>query len=214
MKKIILTSGILATSLFLNGFSAKVVRTDPTTSAVSLLSFDAIQNGHKIDFKWVTNSIDNAASFVIEKSKDGKLFEEVLKIQGSSHCYPSMEYFDTDYSPSEGKSFYRLKHVNGQNIEAVYNTVVVSYFPLVQEINLKQDHSSEDLSVVLKGFEGKEVLVVLRDMKGNDYFSKMFLTATNHSIIALDAESKIPAGSYVITASANNKIYSKKVIVR
>lgn len=183
-------------------------------SGIKLISFEAIQNGTKVDFKWVTSSINNAMYFIIEKSKDGKNFEELMKIQGSPHCYANMEYFDTDYTPSEGKSFYRLKHVNLDGEVAIFNTVPVNYFTPSPEVSLMQEKGTEDLSLSLKGFEGKDVLVVLRDMKGNEFYSKMFLTATKHHIVALDPEAKIPGGNYIITASVNNKIYSKKVVVR
>jgi hypothetical protein len=205
------TIRLTAAALLITGF---ILAGENPVSGIKLISFEAIQNGAKIDFKWVTSSINNAMYFIIEKSSDGKNFEELMKVQGSPHCYPNMEYFDTDYAPTEGKTFYRLKHVNTDGEVAIFNTVPVNFSIPIPEVSLMQEKGTEDLSLSLKGFEGKDVLVVLRDMKGNEFYSKMFLTATKHHIVALDPESKIPSGNYIITASVNNKIYSKKVVVR
>jgi len=72
----------------------------------------------------------------------------------------------------------------------------------------------QEFNLLLKGFEGKEVLVVLRDKAGNEYYSKVFLSATQQYIAALDPERTLKPGEYLVTASSNNKIYSKKIKVR
>lgn len=38
-----------------------------------------------------------------------------------------MEYFDTDYTPAEGVSYYRLKQVNEANEELVYSNAKIHY---------------------------------------------------------------------------------------
>ncbi len=38
-----------------------------------------------------------------------------------------MEYFDADYTPAEGVSYYRLKQVNEANEEVVYSNAKIHY---------------------------------------------------------------------------------------
>ncbi|MCD6066271.1 MAG: hypothetical protein K0S33_1097 [Bacteroidetes bacterium] len=197
-----------------------VAMADKNASLIDLVSFEALQNNGKIDIKWVTKAEYVNSYFVVERSKDGKTYEEVLKVPGNGKGNFYMEYFDADYTPSEGLSYYRLKQITTGSEEIIHSNIVVNYFKPVAvtspEIAIAQspDHDEQDFSLLLKGFEGKEVLVVLRDKAGNEYFSKVFLSSTQHYLAALDPEQTLVPGEYLITASTNNKIYSKKVKVR
>jgi len=181
--------------------------------------FEVVQNHDKVDIKWVSKTNCTKAIYVVERSKDGKTFEEVTRAECSSSTGNYMEYFDTDYTPAEGISYYRLKQVSETNEETVYSNATIHYVKTTpiesSDIQVSQNTSNaQELNLLLKGFEGKEVLVVLRDKKGNEYFSKVFMNAMPQYIAALDPEQKIPHGEYVITATANNKIYTKSVRVR
>ncbi|MFL5754369.1 MAG: hypothetical protein ACJ76F_13240 [Bacteroidia bacterium] len=199
--------------------------TDPliakSTSGVDLISFEAIINTDKVDLKWVTKAENVNAVFIVEKSKDGKSFEEVMRVTGVGKGNFYMEYFDADYTPIEGVSYYRLKQANETGEEVLHNIVAVSYFKPVTANNPEiavaanpGTSSTNDFSLLLKGFEGKEVLVVLRNKKGDEFFSKVFLSSTAHYLVALDPERTLPSDEYLVTASVNNKIYSKKITVR
>ena len=198
--------------------------TNPTTevyAGVDLVSFEAIINFNKVDIKWVTKTEDVNALFVIEKSKDGVNFEEVMRVTGAGKGNLYMEYFDADYKPSEGISYYRLKQSNETGEEVLHNIIAVNYFkpeeiPTSPEIVVSKSPkgSNSEFNMLLKGFEGKEVLVVLRNKKGDEFFSKVFLSSTSHDLIGIDPDKTIPSGDYLITASVNNKIYSKRIKVR
>lgn len=209
MKKFVLIAvSLLSSSVFAG---TKSISTDD-------VYFEVIQNHEKVDIKWVTKAEFSNSYFVVERSKDGKTYEEVVRMQcsGSSNY---MEYFDTDYTPAEGVSYYRLKQVTETNEEQVFSNATINYIktePVVSsDISITQNPAnSQELNLLLKGFEGKEVLVVLRDQKGNEYFSKVYLNAMPQYIAALDPEQNLPKGEYIVTASANNKIYSKTIRVR
>jgi hypothetical protein len=198
--------------------------TNPTAevyAGVDLVSFEAIINFNKVDIKWVTKTEDVNALFIIEKSKDGKSFEEVMRVTGAGKGNFYMEYFDADYNPSEGISYYRLKQANETGEEVLHNIIAVNYFkpaelPSSPEISVTQSPkgSNSEFNLLLKGFEGKEVLVVLRNKGGEEFFSKVFLSATSHDLVGLDPDKAVPPGEYLVTASVNNKIYSKKIKVR
>lgn len=190
------------------------------SSLIDLVSFEVLQNNSKVDVKWVTKAEFINSIFVIERSKDGKTFEEVFKMPGNGKGNFYMEYFDADYEPAEGVSYYRLKQVTESSEEIIHSSIAVNFFKPAtiintSDINVTQSpEAKQDFTLLLKGFEGKEVLVVMRDKTGTEYFSKVFLSATPNYIAALDPERVVPSGEYLVTASANNKIYSKKIKVR
>lgn len=191
------------------------------TSLIDLVSFEVLQNNNKVDIKWVTKAEFVNSYFVVERSKDGKVYEEVIRMPGNGKGNFYMEYFDADYAPAEGISYYRLKQVTESSENLIHSNIVVNYFKPAEpvtssDIAVTQNPASQDqeFNLLLKGFEGKEVLVVLRDKAGNEYFSKVFLSATQHYLAALDPERTLKPGEYLVTASSNNKIYSKKIKVR
>jgi ribosome biogenesis protein Tsr3 len=66
----------------------------------------------------------------------------------------------------------------------------------------------------LLGSENKEVLVVLRNEKGEEHFSKVLVNEQNTITISPDNEHKLDNGTYVVIACSNNKLYSQKVTVK
>jgi hypothetical protein len=219
MKKLSVYAGLMIALSF--GKITSLHASDKLTAGVDLVSFEAIINTDKVDLKWVTKAENVNAVFIVEKSKDGKTFEEVARVAGAGKGNFYMEYFDADYTPIEGVSYYRLKQANPSGEEMLHNVVAVSYFKPVHatntDISLTTNpgtSNANDFNLLLKGFEGKEVLVVLRNKKGEEFFSKVFLSSTAHYLVGLDPERALPADEYLITASVNNKIYSKKITVR
>jgi hypothetical protein len=206
-------------ALFALVSSFAFAKTSPT-SLVDLVSFEVLQNNNKVDVKWVTKAEYVSSYFVVERSTDNKNYAEVIKMSGNGRGNFYMEYFDVDYAPTEGVSYYRLKQITESGEEIIHSNIEVNFIdptPLASsDIAVTQNHASTEpgFNLLLKGFEGKEVLVVLRDKAGNEFCSKVFLSSTQHYLAALDPERTLPPGEYLITASANNKIYSKKIKVR
>ncbi|NQX98097.1 MAG: hypothetical protein HRT73_09495, partial [Flavobacteriales bacterium] len=83
---------------------------------ITLLSFEATANEDKVDLKWSTSTEINNGFFTIERSADAKNWEEIVTTNGAGNSNQTIEYFETDYEPLEGVSYYRLKQTdfNGQ----------------------------------------------------------------------------------------------------
>lgn len=183
---------------------------------VKLISFNAIFDNGKVDLSWSTASEVNNDFFTIEKSRDGKTFEEVSRVKGSGTSNSLMEYFDTDYEPFKGISYYRLKQTDFNGDETVSPVVPVNY--IVKDDGFKiypnPAVSGEKIFVQLQNTEPQETLVVLRDISGVEHYSKLIISNENNSLVAIDPEKRLASGSYLIIASSNNQIFSQKIIVR
>ena len=184
---------------------------------IELLNFNAIINNDKVDLKWVTASETNNDYFTIEKSKDGMVFEKVMDVDGAGQSSVSIDYFDVDYTPYNGISYYRLKQTDYNGFSSYSNVVPVEYNPNGDPtISLFPNPSDASAAsyLSLNQFEGQEVLVVLRDIAGRELFSKVVISTSNKEIVALNQDGKLAKGSYLITASSANKLYSKHLIVK
>lgn len=74
--------------------------------------------------------------------------------------------------------------------------------------------AGETLNLSFDEIEEDEVLVVLRDITGKEFYSKLFIGIENNNLIGLPIEKAIPSGIYLITATSENRIYSQKLIVK
>jgi hypothetical protein len=105
---------------------------------IELLSFTAESLKSKVNLKWITATEINNDYFVIEKSKNGVDFEDLLiKDAYGNGTSKTMQYYsDFDNDPFNGVNYYRLKQVdiNGENsisaiVSVIYMKGGISVYP-------------------------------------------------------------------------------------
>lgn len=176
-----------------------------------LLSFEAVLNDQRVELTWSSNTEYNNHHFTIERSKDGIAFEELLKIRNFGNYSNIISYFDTDNKPYKGISYYRLTQTNA--LGHILSSRVVL-------INNKGDHKPLELANGTAGDaqptanDVKEALVVLRNEKGEERFSKVWVDTDNTIRVPSDNDSKLNNGTYLIIASSDNQLYSKVLKVQ
>ena len=71
-------------------------------------------------------------------------------------------------------------------------------------------------AIEFKGFsDEKQVLVLVKDINGKEYYSKvLILSHQNDYILSVDPQQKLAPGVYFVSASVDNSLYNKKLIVR
>jgi hypothetical protein len=182
---------------------------------IELLSFSAVPNNDRVDIKWSTATETNNDYFTIEKSKDGKSFTKLIDVKGAGNSTSLKEYFDIDPEPYIGTSYYRLKQTDKNGAFKYFNMIPVT-FNGSKNVTLFPNpiRKGEPLNIKVTGYPSQEVLVVLRDMSGREFSSKVLLTEENNHIFSVSTLTEIPAGIYLVVASSNNKIYSYKLVVQ
>lgn len=178
-----------------------------------LLSFDAIIVDKKVELTWASDTEHNNNFFTIEKSKDAANFETVATVKGFGNYSSLISYFDTDFTPYDGISYYRLKQTDvrgtvlSSRLVSINNKSVTNGLGL--NVNAIDEHAEN-----LMGSENKEVLVVLRNEKGMESYSKVMVDQQNNITVSSEEDNKLDNGTYTVIASSNNKLYSQKVVVR
>lgn len=94
---------------------------------VELLSFGVKSSGHNVEINWSTASETNNDYFTIERSKDGAVFEEVVRTKGAGNSYKILKYAAIDNNPYEGTSFYRLKQTDYDGRLTYSHTLALHY---------------------------------------------------------------------------------------
>jgi hypothetical protein len=185
---------------------------------IKLISFSATANADKVDLKWVTETEVNNDFFTIERSKDTRNWEVVTTVGGAGNSNQTIGYFDSDYSPVKGISYYRLKQTDFDGKYSYSNVVPVKYVKNNKDASISlfpnPVNRGEEVKISFNDIIEEKILVVLRDAKGNEYFSKVVLNVEDGVLIVVSIDFALPAGMYLIVASSENQVYSQKLLVK
>jgi hypothetical protein len=178
------------------------------------VAFEASSKGDLVILEWKTTEETDMDHYEVEKSNDAINFENrgSVKATGKTHN----DYSFTDKN-SESTSYYRLKQVEKNNTITYSDIVTVSKaqnLPFSLEVYPNPASSAAQINVHINAPEIKEeVLLVLEDMMGKHYFSKVIIVETDLNIVIENTEGLSP-GIYMIVASSNHKFYSERVLIR
>jgi len=70
------------------------------------------------------------------------------------------------------------------------------------------------VNIEFKDLATSKILVVLRDMSGREFYSKIFINIENGQLIGVPIKQTIPKGVYIIIATSENQIYSQRIVVQ
>jgi hypothetical protein len=103
---------------------------------------------------------------------------------------------------------------------------MVSYSAIAQDMQIPSENadfkvfpnpnqSSADTYVSLQGYKADNLLVVVYDMLGREIYSKIQLIENGGFLFTLTSNGHtLSSGVYLITASANDKVFHQKLIVK
>ena len=123
-----------------------------TPLPLSLLSFDAKNNGAKNDLVWRTASEVNVSHFSVERSNDGVKYQEITKITANNDRNKTSTYTCSDALPLSGNNYYRLKIMDRDgkfeysNIEVVNTKLPITNVKIYPNPVSNSLYSSFDLS--------------------------------------------------------------------
>lgn len=181
-------------------------------SDAKTLTLEVFKNGKRVDAFWSTCNESNGSYYTLERSKNGKEFEQVSFVYVANISNNIIEYVETDYQPLNGVSYYRLKRTDSKNSDTYSNTVIINYTSdnSVTNRQIKSLNNCETINNLTR----REALVLLRNETGKEFYTKVLVSIENMDIIGYDIENNIAPGIYLITGASNNTLYGQKLIVR
>lgn len=187
---------------------------------VELIEFSVVPNGKIAQISWTTASEINNDYFILEKSMDGENWRELLITNGAGNSATITRYFEVDTEPYLGLSYYRLRQVDFNGEEQTFDMVPLKLGVEGEEAMVVFPNPTRRGQIIniafndLENLEGKEVLVVLRDLRGVEVYSKVQVLSSKEDLILIDRMDQIASGMYLVIASSEDKLYSKKVVVK
>jgi len=186
---------------------------------IDLIHFEANANTDKVDLQWITASEINNDYFTVERSNDAVTWEDVLLINGAGNSNTTIAYYETDYEPLQGISYYRLKQTDfdgsflfsaivSVNFESESpGTGILRVFPCPVT-------AGEKIQVMISNMQAPEVLLELRDLTGRTLRTSIVSTLDQqHKLTSITTVADMSAGVYLLTASTGKQLLSKRVII-
>jgi hypothetical protein len=93
---------------------------------VELVSFSGVCDNGLINLTWQTASEFNSSHFDVEKSRDGENWQVLTKIQSAGTSNELITYQTADHSAIDGNNYYRLRQVDIDGTDKVYDPINVS----------------------------------------------------------------------------------------
>lgn len=185
-----------------------------TPLPVELLYFKAVPQDDYIVLTWATASEKDNSHFIVERSSEGRHFEEMQHIDGAGNSLILINYQTVDDMPFSGRSYYRLKQVDF-NGEYSYSPIVSVYFTGNVNMSLYPTITTTSIHVALSAQFLPEILNIrIVDAAGK-------IATTERVVIGEDISRKeldlpvysLQKGLYLLQAEGTGGFYLQEKFV-
>ncbi|MCC5918570.1 MAG: T9SS type A sorting domain-containing protein, partial [Cryomorphaceae bacterium] len=192
-----------------------------TPLPVELVAFNAEVVSEQVKLTWMTASEIDNSHFIIERSADGTVIEEVGRVYskargGNSIHKLSYRYFDE--SPLMGRSYYRLKQVDYDGTYEYSDWQMVEFIK-VEEMNLRvypNPSNGQNLTVEIEtNFRANDLELQLFDLKGGLKWHQQLPLTNEYNFYKaqMDFGQPLKKGVYLLRMTTKSESVVKKIIV-
>lgn len=183
---------------------------------VELSHFSGTRMNEKIKLKWTTLSEKENDYFAVERSSDGKSFEDRGHVKGFGTTSSVHEYSFTDVDNLAEVLYYRLRQVDWDGKEHLSQTIAL---PLKNKgglsLNVYPNPTSLNTEFIVQSTnihgEGKLSIV---DITGRVIYSKTLQSSEGKSLEIISTSSILHAGCYIVSLISESETISTKLIVK
>ena len=186
---------------------------------IELVEFNAIVNEDRVEISWTTASEINNDYFIVEKSKDTFIWSKVIEAKGAGNSNIIINYFEIDNNPLMGLFYYRLTQVDFDGKQETFNIIPVENAIKgegIMNIYPNPVNKGECISLSFESLhrDKQGILVVLRDIRGNEAYSIIKFVDCKDGLVVIDIPHHLTSGTYLVVATSENLLYSKKIIIK
>jgi len=184
---------------------------------VELLAFTAKQNGDQVLVTWTTASERNNDYFTIEKSKDGRNFVMLGRVDGAGNSITARNYHLPDVNPNKGHNYYRLTQTDFNGEFETFNSVHVLFKGQSKSAELKSVYPnpfSDILSVSYYTATSSAIRFKLINSAGQEVKSMVVQSETGSSTVEWKNLSSLPPGNYMIIMDNNQEKIAGKTLIK
>ncbi len=182
----------------------------PASLPIELLSFNGQLKEDKVLLEWQTSSERDNDYFTIEKSLDGKQWDNIGQQRGAGNSKSIQNYVFNDFNIVEGVQYYRLQQTDF-NKRSTYSKVISirSNTLNTPKITIFPNPSTHQITVNFDGWTLNNTNELqLMNASGQVVFTKNKALNASETINL----SAFPNGQYVVLLKTNGKVISRQLI--
>ncbi len=174
---------------------------------ITLSAFNATKyNDRQVKINWITESEINNDYFIVERSNDGKTWQEIKKVDGAGNSSSKINYSIIDYSPNLSKiNYYRLKQIDYNGDYSYSKIKSVSFKGDNDKITIYPNPTTNIATINLSNNQFNEINIT--DVNGKIVYQ----SSVNNSLIQIDL-SNFPIGVYFVQLINEEGVKSLKII--
>lgn len=187
----------------INSFSTFFFAATNITLPVTLLSFTASLQGNTVTLQWKTGNELNTSHFLIERSTDGKNFEQVSSVQATGKPSAIYTFADNDLvNLSAGMLYYRLKIVDNNDAYAYSDIVSVTMPYITGRVAVYPNPFADEMNVAIAVQKDQYIQWKLVDNNGRIVLQNRETVKKGNNILHVKTQ-KLAAGIYYLDVSGN-----------
>jgi hypothetical protein len=183
---------------------------DPTPVPVTWLAFNCSWVGKNAELIWQTAQESDNDYFVIERSIDNILYEEVDRVMGNGTTTSISTYFYTDTKASgipSNEIYYRIKQVD-YNGKETYSDVVTLVKDAIDAVYVYPNPTADLVTIDLNESFIESAVISIFNLEGKEIHTTEKL---NGGAIKIDLTA-FEKGPYVVVINTQHTLYTYKLI--
>lgn len=169
--------------------------------------FKAYKKGPEVILAWETSQEVNNEFFTVERSVDGRSFEEIDFVRGAGTSMIAQKYQFWDKNPIHGLNYYRLSQTDYDGQIETFEVVVVD-FKLTDPISIHPTQVNDVIILTLTPSQTDDQVSIF-SLLGQKVYDEPISAETNK--IGVDA-SRYSPGQYFVRVSHNHQIQTTRFI--
>ncbi len=183
---------------------------------IELIRFNGVLNeAGETELEWETATERNNDYFTLERSQNGRDFEQLAIIDAAGNSNQNRSYAHKDPSPFTGTNYYRLKQTDFDG-SFTYAKLISVVKEQGREFKVFPNPSSEQtVLLTLSGDLSAEILIQMYDASGRAVYNQTVKNTNSESYLSvpLTLQNELLPGVYQIRALSGNYTSTTKLLI-
>lgn len=187
---------------------------------VELVNFRAVARGKEAILNWQTNQEVNSSHFAIERSTDGRNWQEVgsQDAAGESNVPRSYTFIDDDFhliSATENDAYYRLRLVDQDRSFSFSNIEVLGTSQGINNVRIYPNPASDRAYLVLDQPLSSATIVMMYDVAGKVVYRKDWAADAPRQLPLNFGTANFSPGVYVVRMTQENgkETFAERLVI-
>ena len=187
------------------------------TLPITLMYFNAHAINNIVNLSWATASEINNDYFTIERSEDGKNFENLLQKKGAGNSTAKLYYSAADENPFLGTAYYRLKQTDYDG-RFTYSTIKsvryksINKSPNIEIESIGPNPFNDQLNIHYNVLSEGNMEVQLISNSGQLVFKDAVRVIKGSNSYSFLEGNSLQRGIYIIRLSLNGEHVTKNIL--